>query len=51
MGAQANVGERTWVTYYNGTDDTLGTRLDVLFGIGVLRPEWLCIVPDIVDAG
>ena len=39
------------LTYYNGTDDTLGTRLDVLFGIGVLRPEWMCIVPDIIDAG
>ena len=39
------------LTYYNGTDDTLGTRLDVLFGIGVLRPEWICIVPDILDAG
>ncbi|MBS1063433.1 hypothetical protein JK185_10300 [Gluconobacter wancherniae] len=39
------------LTYYNGTDDSLGTRLDVLFGIGVLRPEWICIVPDIVDAG
>jgi len=39
------------LTYYNGSDDTLGTRLDVLFGIGVLRPEWLCIVPDIVDPG
>lgn len=39
------------LTYYTGTDDTLGTRLDVLFGIGVLRPEWMCIVPDIIDAG
>lgn len=39
------------LTYYNGTDDTLGTRLDVLFGIGVLRPEWMCIVPDIIDPG
>lgn len=37
--------------YYTGTDDTLGTRLDVLFGIGVLRPEWICIVPDIIDPG
>ncbi|MBS1044554.1 P22 phage major capsid protein family protein [Gluconobacter cerinus] len=38
------------VTYYNGTDDTRSTRLDVLYGIGMLRPDWCVIVPELVQA-
>ncbi|WP_418610074.1 P22 phage major capsid protein family protein [Gluconobacter cerinus] len=38
------------VTYYNGTDDTRSTGLDVLYGIGMLRPDWCVIVPELVQA-
>jgi len=36
------------LTYYNGSDDTRATRLDVLYGIGMLRPDWCVIVPELV---
>lgn len=38
------------LTYYNGSDDTRATRLDVLYGIGMLRPDWCVIVPELVKA-
>ncbi|QDH15583.1 hypothetical protein E3E11_06645 [Oecophyllibacter saccharovorans] len=37
------------LTYYNGSDDTRGTRLDVLYGLGMLRGDWACIVPELAE--
>ncbi|GAJ29729.1 P22 phage major capsid protein family protein [Acidomonas methanolica] len=37
------------LTYYNGSDDTRATRLDVLYGLGMLRPDWAVIVPELVE--
>ena len=34
-------------TYYPQTDQLI-LRLDVLYGYAALRPEWACVVPDIV---
>lgn len=42
-----NVSMRAITDYIIGTDQEI-TRLDVLFGSLVIRPEWMCIVPDIV---
>lgn len=38
------------LTYYNGSDDTRATRLDVLYGLGMLRPDWAVIVPELVES-
>ena len=32
------------VTYYTGTVDQKGTRLDMMYGWLLLRPEWSCVV-------
>ena len=40
-----NVSMRAITDYMIGTDQEI-TRLDVLFGSLVIRPEWMCIVPD-----
>jgi hypothetical protein len=40
-----NVSMRAITDYIIGTDQEI-TRLDVLFGSLVIRPEWMCIVPD-----
>lgn len=37
------------LTYYNGSDDTRSTRLDVLYGFGMLRPDWAVVVPELVE--
>ncbi|KAB8122447.1 hypothetical protein D3W54_14750 [Komagataeibacter medellinensis] len=37
------------LTYYNGSDDTRVTRLDVLYGFGMLRPDWAVVVPELVE--
>nr|WP_281374913.1 P22 phage major capsid protein family protein [Gluconacetobacter sacchari] len=37
------------LTYYNGSDDTRATRLDVLYGFGMLRPDWAVVVPELVE--
>jgi hypothetical protein len=34
------------LTQYQGTSDQLLTRLDILFGLAYLRPEWIVVVPD-----
>jgi hypothetical protein len=34
------------VTGYNITTDQFVTRLDILYGYGLIRPEWACIVAD-----
>jgi hypothetical protein len=34
------------VTGYNITSDQFLTRLDILYGFALLRPEWACIVAD-----
>ena len=36
------------VTAYNVTTDQFITRLDILYGYKWVRPEWACIVPDIL---
>jgi hypothetical protein len=36
---------RAVTDYMIGTDQEI-TRLDVLFGSLVIRPEWMCVVPD-----
>lgn len=36
------------VTAYNVANDQFVTRLDVLFGYKVLRPEWVCRIPDVL---
>ena len=33
---------------YDVMSDSLITRLDILYGYAAIRPEWSCIVPDIV---
>jgi hypothetical protein len=40
-----NVSMRAITDYMIGTDQEI-TRLDVLFGSLVIRPEWMCVVPD-----
>lgn len=40
-----NVSMRAVTDYMIGTDQEI-TRLDVLFGSLVIRPEWMCVVPD-----
>lgn len=40
-----NVSMRAITDYIIGTDQEI-TRLDVLFGSLVIRPEWMCQVPD-----
>jgi hypothetical protein len=40
-----NISMRAITDYQIGTDQEI-TRLDVLFGSLVIRPEWMCIVPD-----
>lgn len=42
-----NISMRSLTQYQIGTDQEI-TRLDVLFGSLSARPEWGCIVPDIV---
>ena len=34
------------ITYYNGDTDQWNTRLDLLFGVAMLRPEWIVAVGD-----
>lgn len=34
------------VTFYQGITDQMVTRLDVLYGYTVIRPEWACVVAD-----
>ena len=41
----AALSMRAVTDYMIGTDQEI-TRLDVLFGSLVIRPEWMCIVPD-----
>lgn len=36
------------ITAYNVTTDQFITRLDILYGYLWVRPEWACIVPDIL---
>ncbi len=36
------------IRFYDGTDDQWITRLDVLYGLLAVRPEWACIVADVV---
>lgn len=36
------------VTAYDVKSDQLITRLDILYGYLYIRPEWICIVPDVV---
>ncbi len=42
-----NVSMRSLTQYQIGTDQEI-TRLDVLFGSLSVRPEWGCMVPDVV---
>ena len=42
-----NVSMRAITDYMIGTDQEI-TRLDVLFGSLVIRPEWMCVIPDII---
>ena len=42
-----NVSMRAITDYMIGTDQEI-TRLDVLFGSLVIRPEWMTVIPDIV---
>lgn len=42
-----NVSMRAITDYMIGTDQEI-TRLDVLFGSLVIRPEWMCICPDAI---
>jgi hypothetical protein len=42
-----NVSMRSLTQYQIGTDQEI-TRLDVLFGSLSPRPEWGCIVPDVI---
>lgn len=39
------------LTYYNGSDDTRITRLDTLYGIGMLRGDWVATVVDPIYGG
>ena len=32
------------VTFYNGQTDQMITRLDVLYGYAMIRPQWACVV-------
>lgn len=41
-----NLSLRMITAYEVGTDQE-ATRLDILFGYKFLRPEWVCIVPDV----
>ena len=41
-----NLSMRMITGYLMGTDQE-ATRLDILFGYKFLRPEWVCIVPDV----
>jgi hypothetical protein len=34
------------ITFYDGTNDQSITRLDALYGVAAVRPEWACIVAD-----
>jgi len=36
------------VTAYDVKSDQLITRLDILYGYLYIRPEWICIVPDVI---
>jgi len=36
------------ITAYDVMGDNLITRLDVLYGYAAIRPEWSCIVPDVL---
>lgn len=36
------------ITYYNGSTDQFSTRLDMLYGMAVLRPEWIVGVGDAI---
>ena len=36
------------ITAYDVMSDNLITRLDVLYGFAAIRPEWSCIVPDVL---
>jgi hypothetical protein len=42
-----NVSMRAITDYMIGTDQEI-TRLDVLFGSLTIRPEWGCVVPDVI---
>lgn len=42
-----NVSMRAITDYMIGTDQEI-TRLDVLYGSLVIRPDWMCIIPDAV---
>lgn len=37
------------IQYYDGDNDTLKTRMDVLYGWLVTRPEWICVITDVTD--
>lgn len=34
------------IQYYDGVNDNLNTRLDILYGYLMLRPEWACVIAD-----
>jgi P22 coat protein - gene protein 5 len=36
------------ITAYDVMSDNLITRLDILYGYAAIRPEWACIVPDLL---
>jgi hypothetical protein len=36
------------ITGYNITTDQLITRMDILYGYAAIRPEWACVVADVV---
>ncbi len=35
------------LTQYQGMSDQLMTRADILYGYAYLKPEWMCVVPDV----
>ena len=36
------------ITGYNITTDQLVTRMDILYGYAAIRPEWACVVADVL---
>jgi hypothetical protein len=36
------------ITAYDVMSDNLITRMDILYGYAAIRPEWACIIPDVV---
>lgn len=39
------------LSYYTGNDDLRDTRMDLLYGAAMLRPDWGVVVPSPVDEG